>query len=89
MPVELHDGSRVLLRKVSKDYNAENRGAAIDYIRSHQRRGEIVTGLLYIDEKEPDMHGVYNTTPTPLKDLPFEALCPGSEALTTLQQRYR
>jgi 2-oxoglutarate ferredoxin oxidoreductase subunit beta len=89
MPIELHDGSRILLRKVSKDYNVTNRGAAIDYLRAHQRRGEIVTGLLYIDESEAEMHAVNGTTAMPLSQLPYEALCPGAEALTKLQQRFR
>ena len=89
MPIELHDGSRILLRKISKDYSLNNRGAAIGYIRSHHRKGEIVTGLLYIDESEPDMHGINRTTKTPLNDLPFDKLCPGGEALETLQQRFR
>ena len=89
MTIELHDGSRILLRKISKDYSLNNRGAAIDYIRSHHRKGEIVTGLLYIDESEPDMHAINQTTKTPLNDLPFDKLCPGGEALETLQQRFR
>jgi 2-oxoglutarate ferredoxin oxidoreductase subunit beta len=89
MPIELHDGSRILLRKVSKDYNVTNRGAAIDYLRAHQRQGEIVTGLLYIDEGEAEMHAINGTTATPLSQLPYKALCPGSEALAKLQQRYR
>ena len=78
MPIEMHDGSRILLRKVSKDYNFNNRGEALDYIRSHHRKGEIVTGLLYIDESEPDMHGINRTTPAPLSNVDFEDLCPGS-----------
>lgn len=89
MPIELHDGSRILLRKISKDYSLHNRGAAIDYIRSHHRKGEIVTGLLYIDGSEPDMHGINRTTKAPLNDVPFDKLCPGGEALETLQQRFR
>ncbi|HSG64784.1 MAG TPA: 2-oxoacid:ferredoxin oxidoreductase subunit beta, partial [Gammaproteobacteria bacterium] len=89
MPVQLHDGSKILLRKVSKDYNVQNRGAAIDYIRAHQRKGEIVTGLLYIDEGESDMHGLNHTTSMPLSELPYERLCPGSGSLTKLQQRFR
>ena len=89
MSVELHDGSKILLRKVSEDYNVHNRGAAIDYIRSHQRRGEVVTGLLYIDESEPDMHGINRTTNVPLSEIPFESLCPGGAALETLQTRFR
>ncbi len=89
MPIQLHDGSRIVLRKVSEDYNVQNRGAAIDYIRAHQRKGEIVTGLLYIDEGEPDMHGLNRTNSTPLTELPYERLCPGADALTALQQRFR
>ena len=89
MPIELHDGSRILLRKVSKDYSMNNRGAALDYIRSHHRKGEIVTGLLYIDESEPDLHKINHTVAAPLCTLDFGALCPGSEALATLQQRFR
>jgi 2-oxoglutarate ferredoxin oxidoreductase subunit beta len=89
MPVELHDGSRILLRKVAKDYAVGNRGEAIEYIRDRQRAGEIVTGLLYIDEGEPDMHGIIGTTATPLNRLPYEMLCPGADTLTKLQARYR
>ncbi len=89
MPIELHDGSHILLRKISKDYSMTNRGAALDYIRSHHRKGEIVTGLLYIDASEPDMHDINHTIAAPLCTLDFETLCPGSEALATLQQRFR
>jgi 2-oxoglutarate/2-oxoacid ferredoxin oxidoreductase subunit beta len=89
LPVELHDGSKILLRKVASDYNAANRGAAIDYIRTRHRNGEIVTGLLYIDESEPDLHGVNGTVSMPLNELEYAALCPGADALTNLQERYR
>ncbi len=89
LPVEMHDGSRLLLRKVAKDYDLHDRGAAIDFIRASHRRGEIVTGLLYIDEGQPDLHGVNGTTMVPLNRLPFESLCPGAAALAALQQEFR
>ena len=89
MPVVMHDGSRIVLRKVSDQYNVHNRGAALDFIRSHHRRGEIITGLLYIDEAEPDLHGISRTPEGPLSEVPFEALCPGSETLEGLQERFR
>jgi 2-oxoglutarate ferredoxin oxidoreductase subunit beta len=89
VPVELHDGSRVLLRKVSRDYDPRNRGAALDYIRTRQRAGEIVTGLLYIGDNEPDLHGLSQTTKIPLNALPYESLCPGSQALEQLQRRFK
>jgi len=89
LPVELHDGSRVLLRKVAKDFEVGNRGEAISYVRAHQRAGEIVTGLLYVDEGAPDLHEVNGTIETPLNAVPFETLCPGTDALAALQDRFR
>jgi len=88
-PIELHDGSKLLLRKVSHDYSTHNRGAALDYVRSHQRRGEFVTGLLYVDEGEPDLHTINATTATPLNALDYEALCPGQAGLDAVQARLR
>jgi 2-oxoglutarate ferredoxin oxidoreductase subunit beta len=89
LPVELHDGSRVLLRKVAKDYDASNRGAAIEYIRARHRGGEVVTGLLYLEGSQPDMHAVNCTVSVPLAELPYEQLCPGRDALVALQKRFR
>jgi 2-oxoglutarate ferredoxin oxidoreductase subunit beta len=89
LPIEMHDGTRIVLRKVAKDYNPTKRGQAIEYIRARQRDGEIVTGLLYVDEGEPDLHGINGTTSVPLNQVPFESLCPGPSALATLQNRYR
>jgi len=53
------------------------------------RAGEIVTGLLYIDESQPDLHGANSTIETPLNQVPYEQLCPGPESLSALQKRYR
>jgi hypothetical protein len=35
------------------------------------------------------MHEVNNTIDTPLIDVPYDTLCPGSETLAKLQSRYR
>ena len=88
MPVELHDGGRILLRKLSEDYDPRVRGTAIEYIRAHQRQGEIVTGLLYIDEGQPTMHVINRTPESPLKGLSYETLCPGPEALKEIQKGF-
>jgi 2-oxoglutarate ferredoxin oxidoreductase subunit beta len=89
MPVELHDGSRLLLHKVDRDYNPGNRGAAIDFLRAHQRRGEFVTGLLYVEESAADFHGLNATTAVPLNELEFATLCPGQAGLDGLLGRFR
>jgi 2-oxoglutarate ferredoxin oxidoreductase subunit beta len=87
--VVLHDGSRVLLRKTSAGYDPRNRGEALEYIRDHHRRGEVVTGLLYIDEAQPDLHANNDSVQSPLNALRYEDLCPGNDALRAVQDAYR
>ena len=59
-------------------------------MREHQARGEVVTGLLYIDESaRRHARASSGTVETPLVDLPFEELCPGSAALAELMEEYR
>ena len=88
MPIEMHDGSRVVLRKLDKGYNFANRGQALDYVRTKHREGEIVTGLLYIDESEPDMHTINCTSNTPLNELDYGELCPGESSLKAIQKKF-
>ncbi|MCE7901792.1 MAG: 2-oxoacid:ferredoxin oxidoreductase subunit beta [Gammaproteobacteria bacterium PRO9] len=89
MPVQLHDGSRIVLRKADGAYDPTDRAAAFAYLQQRQQAGEIVTGLLYIDETKPDMHELANTPAGPLGTLPFAAVCPGSKVLASLQDRFR
>ncbi len=88
-PVVLHDGSRILLRKASEEYDPTDRCKAFDYVVKHQERGEVVTGLLYIDEDTPDFHTVANTVDEPLASIPYEELNPGDALLARIQRRYR
>jgi 2-oxoglutarate ferredoxin oxidoreductase subunit beta len=55
----------------------------------HQEKGEIVTGLLYIDEGRKDLHDANQTVAAPLSTYPAQDLCPGSAALDGLMKRYR
>jgi 2-oxoglutarate ferredoxin oxidoreductase subunit beta len=87
--VTMHDGSVVRFRSVPKDYDPTDRSAVLDCLQDHQSRGEIVTGLLYLNEVAPDVHEVSQTPDKPLVDIPFEQLCPGSLALDELQEEYR
>lgn len=87
--VTLHDGGRVRLRATASDYDPTNRESAYAHVRACQSRGEIATGLLFVDENGRDMHDYLRTPATPLVDLPFETLCPGKAALDSLMERYR
>jgi 2-oxoglutarate ferredoxin oxidoreductase subunit beta len=87
--VMLHDGSWVRLRKVAADYDPTDADRSYGYIRDHHKDGEVVTGLLYLSADSEDLHQQSNTVETPLVDLPYEQLCPGSEELEKLQRRFR
>ncbi|HEY6476971.1 MAG TPA: 2-oxoacid:ferredoxin oxidoreductase subunit beta [Polyangia bacterium] len=87
--VQLHDGSTVRLRKLAEDYDTGNRQAAADEVERHRAKGEVPTGLFFVDPKSRDMHDISGTTEVPLSQLPFEKLCPGSAALDELQKSFR
>lgn len=86
--VKMHDGSTLRLRKVAEDYDPSDRAAVIDYLGGVVRRGEVPTGLLYLAEAGADMHAFNRTVDTPLVDLPFEDLCPGTSGLDEIQKEW-
>ncbi len=67
------------LRKLSASYDPGDRIAAMNYIHEHQARGEVVTGLLYVDRKARDLHQHLNTVAAPFNALEAAELCPGGE----------
>jgi 2-oxoglutarate ferredoxin oxidoreductase subunit beta len=77
------------LRKLDKDYDPTDRFNAVSNLMQNNANGEITTGILYLDESQPDMHEVNNTTATPLIDLPYSKLNPGNDTLRKIQSRYR
>ena len=85
----MHDGSSLHLKKTDSGYDATNRSSVMRFLEQQRARGEVVTGLLYINPELPDMHNIYRTSDTPMKDLEFEQLNPGSEVLSELQARMR
>jgi 2-oxoglutarate ferredoxin oxidoreductase subunit beta len=87
--VRMHDGSLVRFRSVPDDYDPTDRAAVMSLLQAHQERGEIVTGLLYVNESVPDVHEMNQTPEQPLVSIPFETLCPGETALRALQEEYR
>ncbi|MGP8217068.1 MAG: 2-oxoacid:ferredoxin oxidoreductase subunit beta [Bacteroidia bacterium] len=79
--VKMHDGSMVQLHKLEQDWNPEDRVSAINAVAKAKAKGEILTGLLYIDEESKDLHHLMNSAEKPLNSLDYSILCPGSEKL--------
>lgn len=87
--VTLHDGSVVRLRKTQSGYDPSDRRLVLDYLGATAAKGEIATGLLYLDDNNEDMHSFENTVETPLVKIPYRTLCPGSAALEEIQKEWR
>jgi 2-oxoglutarate ferredoxin oxidoreductase subunit beta len=87
--VEQHDGTTLRLRKLHTDYDPTDRYAALSYMNAHQARGEVVTGLLYLDPLAVDLHVALNTSETPLNQFGVKQLCPGSKALAKINAALR
>jgi 2-oxoglutarate ferredoxin oxidoreductase subunit beta len=87
--VRMHDGAVLRFREVEAGYDPTDRDAAYATVKRLQARGEVVTGLLFVEEDGEDMHALNRTIAGPLHDLPFERLCPGKAALDQLMEELR
>ena len=89
MPVELHDGSKIVLRKLDSDYDPTSRAKSFKYLRERFNAGEIITGLLYIDDSRKEMHDLMGNVEEPLASLPMDELVPSKAELDKVLSRYR
>jgi len=87
--VEQHDGSRLRLHKIDAGYDPRDRIAAMNYVQQHQARGEVVTGLLYVEAEAEDLHAHLNTVTTPFNRLEAAELSPGAAALAKINAGFR
>ncbi|MGD9867528.1 MAG: 2-oxoacid:ferredoxin oxidoreductase subunit beta [Hyphomicrobiales bacterium] len=89
VPVRMHDGSWMRLHKLDESYDPRDAGAALSMLRKRYAQGQVVTGLLHIDDDAADLHGLLGTTPRPLNAIPASELCPGSAVLDSINDRFR
>jgi 2-oxoglutarate ferredoxin oxidoreductase subunit beta len=79
--VKMHDGSVIQLHKLAQEWDPQDRLSSINAVQHAKAKGEILTGLLYINEESKNLHDLMGSTDTPLNMLPESVLCPGSEKL--------
>jgi len=84
-----HDGSVLRLRKVDDTYDVNDRIAAMNYSQAHHAKGEVVTGLLFVDPQPEELHDYLHTVDKPFNRLAEKDLCPGSAALDKINASLR
>src|SRR5579872_3706808 len=89
LEVEMHDGSKLRLRKLEEDYNPTDRIHAITRLNEAKEKGEMLTGVLYVNTKVPTFLDLLNITDQPLATLPASAVRPGPEVLEQVMEELR
>jgi 2-oxoglutarate ferredoxin oxidoreductase subunit beta len=87
--VEMHDGSKLYLKKVAEDYDPTNKLEALRLIHETAVRGEFATGILYIEPGKTDFLSLLNVVDEPLSTLPLERVRPGREVLDEIMESLR
>ena len=87
--ITLHDGSALQLQKLHQGWNPEDKLSAMIALQNAKEKGEILTGLVYIEPNTNALHDVLQTAKTPLNILNEDILCPGIDALEALNESLR
>jgi 2-oxoglutarate ferredoxin oxidoreductase subunit beta len=85
--VRMHDGSHLRLRKLHEDYNPTDRVSAVKTLMEAHSKGEVLTGVFYIDTQKPTFTDLLNLVDEPLATLPQERIRPGKQALEEIMTR--
>ncbi|HQU58975.1 MAG: 2-oxoacid:ferredoxin oxidoreductase subunit beta [Phaeodactylibacter sp.] len=87
--VELHDGSVIQLHKLAPHWDPTDRNSAVTRLQESKIKGEILTGLLYIDPESQGLHDLEQTVPQALNTLQEEDLNPGAKLLDEINESFR
>jgi len=87
--VTLHDGSRVVLHKLERDYDPSSRLNAVTRLHQASDSDEVLTGLLYLDQSRPSFTKTLNLVDRPLASLPESVTRPSAEALERINEEFR
>ena len=79
----MHDGSHLRLRKLEEEYDPTNRIEAIPRLNEAHEKGEVLTGVFYVNTKTPNFIDLLNMTEQPLATLPESVVRPGQGSART------
>jgi 2-oxoglutarate ferredoxin oxidoreductase subunit beta len=87
--VFMHDGSRLVLRKLDRDYDPTSKLGALTALEEAEAKGEVLTGLLYAATEKPTFIDNLNLCDDPLATLPLEKVRPPKAALDEIMESLR
>ncbi len=84
--VELHDGSKITLKKTDRDYDPTCAINAMQTIKKANMEKQFLTGLLYINEQKQDFTSQLHVGDEPLATLPESKTRPSKEVLAEIME---
>jgi 2-oxoglutarate ferredoxin oxidoreductase subunit beta len=86
--IEFEDGNRIVLRKLERDYDATDRMEAQRVMYDARERGELITGLLYVDTHARDLVARERLPSKPLAQMDEADLRIDKNAWTKLMESF-
>jgi len=87
--VQLHDGSHLRIRKLDRDFDPTDRLAALAALEEAEKKGEVLTGVLYVNTNKPTFLEVLGVTELPLATLPESQVRPSKAVLDQVMEELR
>jgi 2-oxoglutarate/2-oxoacid ferredoxin oxidoreductase subunit beta len=87
--VEMHDGSKLRIKKLGRDYDPTNKFDALRAIDEANKKGEVLTGVFYVDTAKPNFMDLLNMEDAPLATLPESKVRPPREVLHEVMEELR
>ena len=87
--VRMHDGSDLRLRKLDRDYDATSKVGALNLLAQAHEKGEMLTGIFYVNTQTPTFLDLLNLTDSPLATLPEAVVRPPKKVLDEIMESLR
>lgn len=84
--VEFHDGSVVVLKKLEQDYDPTDKWQAMKILEEAEKNNWLITGLIYVDPKQPSLYDYLDLVDEPLNRLSGERLRPDPDSLEMINE---
>jgi 2-oxoglutarate ferredoxin oxidoreductase subunit beta len=89
MDVQMHDGSHLRIRKLGRDFDPTDRMAALTMLEAADAKGEVVTGVLYVNTAKPTFIDLLNMVDEPVGTLPQSRTRPSKAALDEVMEELK
>jgi len=89
MDVRMHDGSHLRIRKLHRDYDPTQRLSALVALEEAEAKGEVLTGVFYVNTAKPTFIEMLNMVEEPLATLQEIRVRPPKAVLDEIMEELR